>query len=145
MHKTIELKIVTPDRVLLKETVEGVSIPTVEGEITILPEHLPIIAAMKPGELRIKKDGKEQFFSVTRGVVEVDGKLITVLVDAAENAEAIDEQRAEEAKARAKAIMAEKRTDEEAFTNAAAELKRALARIKIARKRARGSRTSINQ
>ena len=145
MQKTIELKIVTPDRVLLQETVEGVSIPTVEGEITILPEHLPIIAAMKPGELRIKKEGKESFFAVTRGVVEVDGKLITVLVDAAERAEEIDEKRAEEAKERAKALMTEKRTDEELFTNASAELERALSRIKIARKRAHGSRTSINQ
>ena len=146
MHKTIELKIVTPDRVLLQETVEGVSIPTVEGEITILPEHLPIIAAMKPGELRIKKEGKESFFAVTRGVVEVDGKLITVLVDAAERAEEIDEKRAEEAKDRAKALMSEKRTDEELFTNASAELERALSRIKIARKRSsHGSRTSINQ
>jgi len=146
MQKTIELKIVTPDRVLLQETVEGVSIPTVEGEITILPEHLPIIAAMKPGELRIKKEGKESFFAVTRGVVEVDGKLITVLVDAAERAEDIDEKRAEEAKERARALMTEKRTDEESFTSASAELERALARIKIARKRSsHGSRTSINQ
>lgn len=146
MHKTIELKIVTPDKVLLQETVEGVSIPTTEGEITILAEHLPIIAAMKPGELRIKKDGKESFFAVSRGVVEVDGKLITVLVDSAERAEEIDEQRAEEAKERAKALMSEKRTDEELFTNASAELERALSRIKIVRKRSsHGSRTSINQ
>lgn len=146
MHKTIELKIVTPDRVLLQETVEAVSIPTVEGEITVLPEHLPIIAAMKPGELRIKREGKESFFAVTRGVVEVDGKLITILVDAAEKAEDIDEKRAEEAKARARAIMSEKRTDEELFTNASAELERALSRIKIARRRSsHGSHTSINQ
>jgi F-type H+-transporting ATPase subunit epsilon len=145
MTKQIELKIVTPDKVLYKDDVEGVSIPTMEGEITILPDHLPIIAAMKPGELKIKKEGKENYFSVTRGVVEVDGKSITILTDAAEKAEEIDEKRAKEAQERAKALMSEKRHDEESYSDAVAQLERALSRLRIARKRSRGSRSSISQ
>jgi len=116
-----------------------------EGEITILPDHLPIIAAMKPGELKIKKEGKENYFSVTRGVVEVDGKSITILTDAAEKAEEIDEKRAKEAQERAKALMSEKRHDEESYSDAVAQLERALSRLRIARKRSRGSRSSISQ
>ena len=143
--KTIELKIVTPERVTYDKTIQAVSIPTVEGEITVLPDHIPLIAAMQPGELRIKADGKEEFFSTTRGVVEVDGKTITILTDAAEHAEEIDEKRAEEAIKKAKEIMAAKRHDEEGYTEAVAQLERALSRIKIARKRRRGSKASLNQ
>lgn len=141
--KKIELKIVTPEKILLQETVEGVTFPTVEGEITVLPDHLPIIAAIKPGELKIKKDGKEKFLSITRGVLEVDGKTITLLTDAAETVETIDEKRAEQAKQRAEEIMSKTRKDEEGYTEAVAELERALSRLKIARKRKHGSHVSM--
>ena len=142
--KTIELKIVTPDKVVYDGEVEGVSFPTVEGEITVLPGHIPIISAIKPGELKIKKGGKIEFFAVAKGVIEVDGKRITMLADAAEKAEDIDEKRAEEARSKAKKLMAEKRGDEEGYTEAMAELERALSRLKIARKRRRGSRSTLN-
>lgn len=143
-HKQIELKIVTPEKVLLKEMVEGVSFPTVDGEITILPDHLPIIAAIKPGELKIKKDGKESFFSITRGVVEVDGKTITLLTDAAEEAEGIDEKRAEEAVKRAQELMSTAHKDEEGYAEAVAQLERAMSRIKIAQRRKARGKSSFN-
>lgn len=136
--KKIELKIVTPERVVYESEVDGVSFPTVEGEITVLPGHIPIISAIKPGELKIKKDGKVEFFSVAKGVIEVDGKRITMLADAAEKAEEIDEKRAEEAREKAKKLMSETRVDEEGYTDAVAEMERALSRLKIARKRRRG-------
>lgn len=141
----IELKIVTPDRMLYNGVVESVSFPTVEGEITVLPNHIPIIAAIKAGELKIKKDGKEEYFSVTRGVVEVDGKSITLLTDAGEKAEEIDEARAEEARNKAKELMSSERKDEEAYSDALAQMERAASRLRIAKKRARGSRTQFNQ
>lgn len=144
MSKKIHLKIVTPDKVLLDKEVDSVSIPTVEGEITVLPAHIPILAGMKPGELRIKEDKKEEFFSVMRGVAEVDGKTITILTDAAEYAEEIDEQRAEEAHKAAKELMTKKRDGEEGYTEAIADLERALSRIKIVRKRRRGSRVRMD-
>jgi F-type H+-transporting ATPase subunit epsilon len=142
--KKIHLKIVTPDQVLLDKEVESVSIPTVEGEITVLPGHLPILAGMKPGELKIKEDKKEEFFSVMRGVAEVDGKNITILTDAAEHADDIDEERAAEAAKAAKELMEKKRDGEEGYAEAMVELERSLSRIKIVRKRRRGSRVRID-
>ncbi|MEK7673227.1 MAG: ATP synthase F1 subunit epsilon [Patescibacteria group bacterium] len=139
MSKQIEFKIVTPERVLYQEMVEAVSIPTIDGQITILPNHIPLLAAVRAGEVMVKKAGKEEFFSVTRGIAEIDGHTITFLTDAAERAEALDEQRAEEARVRAQALMSEKRQDAEGYADAVAELERALSRVKIARKRRHGS------
>lgn len=144
MHK-IEFKIVTPEKVLYKDQVESVSFPTMDGEITVLPNHIPLIAAVKPGELRIKKDGKEEFFSVTKGVVEIDGQSITFLTDAAERAHDVDEKRADEAIKRAQAVMSEKRHDEEGYADAVAQLEKALSRVRIAKKHRRGgSMPSLN-
>jgi F-type H+-transporting ATPase subunit epsilon len=144
MSKTIHLKIVTPEKILLDKEVESISIPTVEGEITVLPGHIPILAGMKPGELRIKESGKEEYFSVMRGVAEVDGETITILTDAAEHAEEIDEERAAAAAKAAKELMTKKRGGEEGYADAVAELERSLSRIKIVRKRRRGSKARMN-
>ena len=143
--KQIELKIVTPEKVLYKDMIEGVSIPTMEGEITILPDHLPIISAVKPGELKIKKGGKYEYFSIAKGVLECDGKTITLLTDAAERAEEIDEKRAKEAKERAKKIMENVKQGEEAYADAVAQLERALARLRIAKKRGGARKSTIEQ
>lgn len=136
--KKIEFRIVTPEKVLYQDLVDSVSMPSIEGQITILPGHIPLISAIKPGEVLVKKAGKEVFFSVTKGIVEIDGKTITFLTDAAERAEQIDEKRAEEAKKRAQAVMAEVRHGEEGYTDAVAQMERALSREKIARKRRHG-------
>lgn len=143
MSKQIELKIVTPEKVLYQGLVDSVSLPTMEGEITIMPDHIPIISAIKAGELKMKTGGKYEYFSITRGVAEVDGKTITLLTDAAELAHEIDEKRAEEAKERAQAIMAEKRHDEESYADAVVQMERALSRIRIAKKRSRGQSSQL--
>lgn len=135
--KKIELKIVTPERVLYEGSVEGVSIPTVEGEITVLPGHLPVISAIKAGELKIKKEGNYEYFSITRGVAEISGNSIVILTEAAERAEEVDEKRAEEARKKAKDLMDKVKVDEEGYADAVAQLERALARMKIAKKRRR--------
>lgn len=146
MHHTIEFKIVTPEKVLYKDQIESVSFPTMDGEITVLPNHIPLIAAVKPGELRIKKDGKEEFFSVTKGVVEIDGQTITFLTDAAERAHDVDEKRAAQAMERAQAIMSEKRHDEEGYADAVAQLEKALSRVRIAKKhRHGGGKVTFNE
>lgn len=142
--KKFQLKIVTPEKVLYQDDVESVTIPTAEGEITVMSNHLPIISAVNPGELKIKKDGKYDYFSVTRGVLEVDGKSVTLLTDAAESAGGIDEKRAEEARDRAKKIMEGIKQSEEGYADAVAQMERALSRLRIAKKR-RGGRSSFNQ
>lgn len=141
--KEIKLKIVTPEKVLYEGMVESVSFPTVDGEITVLPHHLPIISAVKAGELKMRVNGKEEFFHVTKGVLEVDGQMITLLTDAAERSIEIDEKRAQEAHERAKQIMAEKRTDVESYAEAVSQLERALSRLKVVRRR-RGGKSSFN-
>lgn len=144
--KQFELKIVTPEKVIYQDMVSSVSVPTREGEITVLPDHLPIIAAIKPGELRIKIGGKVSLFSITRGVAEVDGKTMTILTDAAERAEDIDEKRAEEARKKAKEIMAGVRQGEEEYADAVAHLERAISRLRIAKRRSSGGHMpNINQ
>lgn len=136
--KLIEFKIVTPEKVIYHDSVESVSLPTVDGEITVLPQHIPLVSAIKSGEMKIKKDGKEQYFSVIRGVVQVDGMKMTLLTDAAERAEEIDEKRAFEAKERAKALMEQKKVGEEGYADAVAHLERALSRLKIAKRKGKG-------
>ncbi|EKD63716.1 MAG: hypothetical protein ACD_51C00224G0013 [uncultured bacterium] len=142
--KQFQLKIVTPEKVLYQDMVESVTVPTAEGEITVLPQHLPIISAINPGELKIKKGGEYDYFSVTRGVIEVDGKTVTLLVDAAESANFINEKRAEEAKERAKKLMEGVKQSEEGYADAVAQMERALSRLRIAKKR-RGGRATFNQ
>jgi len=136
----IELKIVTPEKVLYDQKVDAVSMPTIQGEITVLPHHIPVISGLLPGELRIKMNGKVEHFSITRGVAEIDGKTITILTDAAERAEEIDEKRAQEAIEKAKKLMSETHMDEEGFAEATAQLERAMSRIRIAKKHSRGAR-----
>lgn len=135
--KKIELKIVTPEKVLYEGSVEGVSIPTIEGEITVLPGHIPVISAIKAGELRIKKEGNEEYFSITRGVAEISGNSIVILTEAAERAEEVDEKRAEEARKKAKDLMDKVKMGEEGYADAVAQLERALSRMKIAKKKRR--------
>jgi len=143
MDKQIELKIITPEKVLYQEMVDSVSFQTMEGEITVLPDHLPIISAIKPGELKIKKGKEIEYFSVTRGVAEVDGKNIMILTDAAEKAEEIDIARADEARQKAKEIMSQKKVDEEGYADAVAHLERAISRAKIAKRRRSGGGSHV--
>lgn len=143
--KKFQLKIVTPEKVLYQDSVEAVIVPTAEGEITVLSNHLPIISAINPGELKIKKDGGYDYFSVTRGVLEVDGKTVTLLTDAAESAGAIDEKRAEEARDKAKKLMEGIKQSEESYADAVAHLERALSRLRIVKKRRGGGKVSFDK
>ena len=131
----IHLKIVTPERVLLAEQVESVTLPTDMGEITVLPNHIPLISNLKAGELMYKKAGVENFLASSSGVIEVKGRNeIVVLAQTAEFGHEIDVNRAEQARERARKLMAESQTDEKIFTEATAGLERHLARLKVARK-----------
>lgn len=135
MVNKIKFKIVTPERTVLEDEVDQLTLPTQEGEITILPNHIPLISVLAPGELVAKTNGEEIAMAVSGGMVEVRKNEITVLADTAERAEEIDIKRAEEAKARAEKLKEEKiRLDETEYATAAALLEKNLARIKVARK-----------
>lgn len=134
--KKIHFQIITPERIVYDEEVDSITLPTLVGEITVLPHHHPLISALKSGELRIKKGNEEFVMAVSGGFIQVQPKSkVVVLVDTAERAEEISEERAEEARKRAEEILKEKRLDKAEMATAAAALERSLVRLKVARKR----------
>lgn len=132
----IHLKLVTPDRILCNEDVAQVTLLTEAGEVTILPDHIPYIATLKPGEARIETvRGDVQSFAILGGFVEFHNNTLSVLADAAERADEIDVERAERAEERAREIR-EKRIDVSAEEHEmhVAALERAWARLHVAKK-----------
>lgn len=131
----LHLKIVTPERTILDEQVESVTLPTDLGEITVLPNHIPLISNLRAGEIVFKKSGNENFLATSSGVIEVRGKNeIVVLAETAEFGHEIDPSRAEQARERAQKMMQENYRDEKGFASAAVSLEKHLARLKVARK-----------
>jgi F-type H+-transporting ATPase subunit epsilon len=132
MDKIIKFEIVTPEKTVLKEDIIEVTIPTEEGELTILPHHAPLVALLKPGVLVLKKaDGSQDVAFIAGGFLEVLRNKIVVLADTAERAENIDEAKVEEAKARAEKAMKETRhEDAEEFARIAASLEHELAKTR---------------
>jgi len=131
----IKFKIVTPERVVFEDEVSQITLPVTDGQVTILPNHRSYIASLNPGELMVKKEGKEHWISISGGFVEFHGNELTVLADTAERAEEIDLRRAEEARQRAKELKKEKiRMDEEEYAHVAAAIQKESARIKVAKK-----------
>ncbi|MFA5188849.1 MAG: ATP synthase F1 subunit epsilon [Patescibacteria group bacterium] len=135
MEKKIKIEITTPERNVFSAEANQVSIPTQMGEITILPEHIPLVAVLVPGELRIIKDKEEILMAVSGGFIEVLPNKITILADSAEHAEEIDEKRAEEARVRALELQKEKSFDDQEFAALSAKIEKELARLKVVRKR----------
>src|SRR3989339_1393990 len=131
----IKFKIVTPERTVFEDQIDQVTLPTADGEITVLPNHIPLISILVPGELDVKAGGKEIAMAVSGGMIEVQKNEITILADTAERAEEIDVKRAEEAKDRAEKLKEERiQADETQYATAAAILEKNLARIRVAKK-----------
>src|ERR1700743_2544330 len=113
MAATLKLEIVTPDAKVFSEDVEMVTLPGVEGEMGIYPNHVPLMTQIVPGEIIARKGGKDHFLAIGEGFVEVTGEHVAILADMAIRAENIDEAKAEEARRRAEARLAEHLNDEE--------------------------------
>lgn len=136
----MRLNIVTPEKKIFENDVDSVSLPTLDGEITVLPHHLPLMTQIKPGELVIKHKGETEYFVTGGGFVEITGGRVSVLTDLAQTSDQISIEKAEEAKRRAEeAIKNKHNLSDEEFAVAAATLEKALASINI--KRRRHSRT----
>src|SRR3990172_6526233 len=103
---TIRCEIVSQDRTVFTGDVDIVVLPGAAGEMGVLPKHAPVLTTLKYGVIKIRKGGKEELFTVAGGVAEVQPDIITVLADAAENVEEIDEARADAARKRAEEILA---------------------------------------
>jgi F-type H+-transporting ATPase subunit epsilon len=131
----LSVHIVTAEReVFAEEGVEEVVAPGSEGELTVLPQHAPLLTMIKPGIMRIVKGGQEVDMAITGGFLEVRDDRVTILADAAERAEEIDEARALEARHSAERSL-EERVSLEHMIEAQAALQRALLRIKAVERR----------
>jgi F-type H+-transporting ATPase subunit epsilon len=133
----IQFKIVTPEKVVIEKEITQATIPTVEGEVTILPNHRSYIAGLKAGEILVKcTENKEKdcAMAVSGGFLEFDSNKLVILADTAERAEDLDLARAEEAKKKAEALKKQKFTDENQYAMVAAQLEKEMARIKVAKK-----------
>ncbi|MBN1190728.1 MAG: F0F1 ATP synthase subunit epsilon [Dehalococcoidales bacterium] len=125
---TIKLEIVTAERVVFSDDVDIVTAPGKDGELGILPQHAPLMTVLNPGELVARKSGDEYVMAISGGFLEVRAGRVIVLADAAERAEEIDVQRAEEAKRRAQEALSHP-TSQVETAMAEAALHRAIARI----------------
>lgn len=131
---TFSLNIVTPGKVVFKEDINEVIVPTTTGELTILPNHASLVTQVGSGELTIKKDGKDFFLAVTGGFLQVNNNNVTILADYAVRSEEIEVAKAEEAQKRAEKAMHEKASDQD-FALAEAQFKKAILELKVARRR----------
>lgn len=131
----IKFKIVTPEKTVIEDEVDQVTLPVTDGEVTILPNHRSYIASLKAGEIMVKRDGQEINLATAGGFVEFDQNKLIVLADRAERAEEIDLKRAEEARARAEKLKDEKISlDEMEYAKIAALVEKEAARVRVARK-----------
>jgi F-type H+-transporting ATPase subunit epsilon len=131
---TLKLEIVTPEARVYSEDVEMITLPGVEGEMGIYPQHVPLMTQIIAGEVVVRKGGQDAFLAVGEGFVEITGDHVSILTDMAVKAENIDETKAEEARKRAEARLSEKLTDEQAAV-ASAALTHSLAQLHVKRRR----------
>ncbi|TMF05363.1 MAG: F0F1 ATP synthase subunit epsilon [Chloroflexi bacterium] len=137
----LTVDIVTAERLVLSEEgVDEVVAPGIEGELTVLPMHAPLLTMIKPGVMRIKRGNDETDMAITGGFLEVRDDRVTILADAAERAEEIDVARAEEARRRAEHQLERREADVD-LARVSAELQKALIRLKVAERRRRRTGT----
>lgn len=133
----IKLKVVTPEKIVVELEVYQATLPVLGGEVTLLPNHVPYIGALRAGEivLRMEAGGEESSIATSGGFVEFHDNMLSILADTAERAEEIDLARAEEARKRAEELKKERVTmDDEEYARTAAMIEKELARVKVARR-----------
>src|SRR3954469_15402739 len=133
MAGSLKLEIVTPDAKTYSEDVEMVTLPGVEGEMGIFPLHVPLMTQVVAGEVVARKNGRDTFLAIGDGFVEITGDRVAILTDMAIRVENIDEAKAEDARRRAEARLAEQIDDAEAAT-VSASLAHSLAQLKVKRR-----------
>lgn len=132
---TLRLEIVTPEAKAYSDDVDMVTVPGSEGEIGILPQHVPLLTGIKPGELRVLKNGKETFLAVGEGFVEVTQERVIVLTDMALEDTQIDEVAAQEAFEKAQEALKAQRLSDEEHATVQASLEKSIAQLMIKRRK----------
>jgi F-type H+-transporting ATPase subunit epsilon len=134
MAATIKLEIVTPEAKIFSDDVDMVTLTGTEGEMGILPQHMPLMTQLVAGEIIAQKGKDTIFIAVGDGFVQVTGDRVAILTDMAIEADDIDEARAEEARQLAEARLSQKITDEEA-AHIRAALAHSMTQIKVKQRR----------
>lgn len=130
----LKLSVTTPEGDLFKGEASQITVNTEMGEITILPNHIPLVSIIQPGELLIKQNNQEIPLAIYGGFIEIkNNNEVSILADAGEKISAIDEAKAEAAKVKAEEILKQKFNTAD-YEDAALNLQRELARLKIVRK-----------
>ena len=131
----LHLEIVTPDKLAFQGDVDSVVIPGSEGELGVLPMHIPLMTQIKPGELAISRDGKKEYLAVGEGFATVTQERVNILTDMAIDSQHIDEGAAEAAIERARATLASKHDlHEEEVASVQASLMKSLAQLHVKRR-----------
>jgi F-type H+-transporting ATPase subunit epsilon len=137
MADKIQLRVVTPSRMLLDEEVDEVTAPGELGEFGVLPNHIAFLSTLVPGEVSYKQGQSRTFVAVGGGYAEVLDNVMTILTPTAEFAGEIDTERAERAKERAERSLSELDPEDKDWKTAAVALQRAHVRLQVARREAR--------
>lgn len=130
----MHLQIITPEKIVFDDEIDEILVPTDKGQIGILPHHINLITNLSSGEMIVKVKGKERFFGLTGGFLEIKNHNATIVADYATHAEDINTQRALEAKKRAEEALKNKKDimPQEDLIRAQSELRRALLDLNIA-------------
>ena len=129
------LEIITAERQVFSDEVDMVVAPGIDGQLGILPRHAPLMTMLKPGELTVRKAGEEDMYvAVSGGFMEVLGNRVSILADACERSDEIDEERAQQAVQRAQERLANRSEDME-LERVMASLRRAQVRVDLVRRR----------
>jgi F-type H+-transporting ATPase subunit epsilon len=130
MADKLNLEVITPERLVLREEVDEVVAPGLTGELGILPDHTPLISQLKTGVLSYRQGNQNRRMHVSGGFIEIASDNVSVLSDVAEKPEEIDVERAQRAKERAEQRLASRGEDVD-FDRAEMKLQRALVRIQV--------------
>ena len=130
----MRVEIITAEREVYSEDVDTLVAPGIEGELGILPHHAPLMTALQPGEIHIRRDGEDVFMAVSSGFLEVMDNKVTILADTAERSDEIDEARVQEAMKRAEERIQRRESDMD-LERAVAALRRSQARLKVVQRR----------
>ncbi len=134
MSKTFKLKLIALSGVKYEADTTAVFLPTPDGVIEVLPDHMPLIALLSPGEIIIKNNGNQKNLVTDGGMVEIADNLVKILADEAEEADNLDEMKILEAKKAAEARLANAKDDVE-HADAAAQLEKQLSKLKFVKRR----------
>jgi len=139
MENSFQLDIISLTRPAFSGKVHSVTAPGTEGELTILPHHIPLITPLASGEVVIREDGKTTHMAVSSGFLIVEKEKVSLMVDSAERLDELDETKIQEAKARAEKLLTEKKfASDREFADATAALEKSVAHLHMIKRHHHG-------